>query len=203
MNKFEKFEALSEEKKSTIMNAAMSEFVKGGYEKASVNRIVGKAGISKGSLFYYFTNKKMMYLYLFEYVESLIIENAKRQQYDEEPDFIIRMKNSMQSNTALLDEVPLAFAFMKSCKAEKSETVKNEIAVIKQKCTGELFGSLYKNIDKGLFRDDLDVNLAICSIKATMFQIVHEYMAKGEPKPEGIMSQLNSYAEFFRTAYYK
>ncbi len=43
---FEKFEALNDEKKKTIINASMKEFVKGGYEKASMNAVVETAGIS-------------------------------------------------------------------------------------------------------------------------------------------------------------
>ena len=41
------FEQLESEKKSHIINAALKEFAKNGYEKASTNNIVKEARISK------------------------------------------------------------------------------------------------------------------------------------------------------------
>ena len=48
------FEGLSEEKQARIINGALEEFTKNGFEKASTNVIVKNAGISKGALFKYF-----------------------------------------------------------------------------------------------------------------------------------------------------
>ncbi len=203
MDTFEKFEALALEKKQTIINTAMSEFVKGGYEKASVNNIVEAAGISKGSLFYYFKNKKRMYLYLFEYIEQLIVNNVREQHYENEPDFIRRIRKSMLRNIDLLSTNPLAYAFMKSCKQEKSESVRLEIMEIKQKSTDEIYSGLYKNIDKSLFKDEINPDQAIYTIKATLFSIVHEFMPKGCDNPQDVKDRLEEYYRFFKTAYYK
>ena len=53
----EKFFALPEEKRHQIINAAIEVFSKYDYKHASTDLIAAKAGISKGSLFYYFHNK--------------------------------------------------------------------------------------------------------------------------------------------------
>lgn len=63
----EKFKRLEQGKREKIINAAMAEFALRGYEKASTNEIVKKAGISKGLLFHYFRNKKQLFLFLFDY----------------------------------------------------------------------------------------------------------------------------------------
>ncbi|MBG0763851.1 MAG: helix-turn-helix transcriptional regulator [Tissierellales bacterium] len=55
---------IDEKKKIKIINSAMEEFSKNSYDKASTNRIVEKAGISKGSLFKYFESKKKLFLSL-------------------------------------------------------------------------------------------------------------------------------------------
>ena len=49
----DKFLALTEEKRLTILNAALQCFGKFGYEKASINDIAVAAGISKASIFQY------------------------------------------------------------------------------------------------------------------------------------------------------
>ena len=54
----DKFLALTEEKRLTILNAALQCFGKFGYEKASINDIAVAAHISKASVFQYFGSKK-------------------------------------------------------------------------------------------------------------------------------------------------
>lgn len=66
----EKFFAISEEKQTTIRNAALACFAKHGYEKASINDIASAAGISKASMFQYFGSKPALYEYLLHYCVS-------------------------------------------------------------------------------------------------------------------------------------
>lgn len=60
------FEKLPIEKKDKIIQLSMEEFAEHGYELASTNRIVRSLGISKGSLFKYFSTKASLYMYLVE-----------------------------------------------------------------------------------------------------------------------------------------
>lgn len=53
----DKFLALTEEKRTAILNAALQCFGKFGYEKASINDIAVAAHISKASVFQYFGSK--------------------------------------------------------------------------------------------------------------------------------------------------
>jgi TetR/AcrR family transcriptional regulator len=64
----EQFLKLSQEKQQQILDAAIQEFASEGYALASTNHIVERAGISKGVLFKYFSNKEQLFLYLCEYV---------------------------------------------------------------------------------------------------------------------------------------
>ncbi len=57
---------LSETKQNEIFRAALEEFATYGYDLASTNRIVARAGISKGVLFKYFTSKEGLFLYVVE-----------------------------------------------------------------------------------------------------------------------------------------
>ncbi len=55
------FETLSAEKQECIYSAAVDEFATHGYSSASMNSLVRKAGISKGSLFQYFRSKPELF----------------------------------------------------------------------------------------------------------------------------------------------
>ena len=60
---------LPEEKRDTIINAAVDEFAEYGLENASTNRIVKASGIAKGSFYQYFEDKQDVFMYLLSVLE--------------------------------------------------------------------------------------------------------------------------------------
>ena len=52
-----RFENLEPEKQEAILQAAGEEFAEKGFEAASINRIIKRSGMSKGSVYYYFEDK--------------------------------------------------------------------------------------------------------------------------------------------------
>lgn len=58
----EKFYSLPQEKQNRIINAGFRVFSRNSYRKSPMNEIAGEAGISKSLLFFYFKNKKKLYL---------------------------------------------------------------------------------------------------------------------------------------------
>ncbi len=75
-----KFESLPEERREAIVSAAVETFGKNDYKNASTETIARRAGISKGLLFFYFKNKKELYLYLMEHlmekVSNLVLDEG-------------------------------------------------------------------------------------------------------------------------------
>lgn len=62
----ERFYRLSEEKQSLIWKASMKEFISEPYEKVSINKIIRSAGISRGSFYTYFEDKRDLLSFLLE-----------------------------------------------------------------------------------------------------------------------------------------
>ena len=60
------FQNLPEEKRTRILDAAISEFAAHPYEVASISKIVRQAEIAKGSFYQYFADKQDLYRYLIE-----------------------------------------------------------------------------------------------------------------------------------------
>ncbi|TXD38273.1 TetR/AcrR family transcriptional regulator [Lujinxingia vulgaris] len=60
-----RFENLDGERQEEILEAAGEEFAERGYEAASVNQIIRRAKISKGSLYYYFEDKADLFATVF------------------------------------------------------------------------------------------------------------------------------------------
>ncbi|MDR3640156.1 MAG: TetR/AcrR family transcriptional regulator [Humidesulfovibrio sp.] len=59
------FENLDPQKRERVLDESLREFAEHGYHQASVNRIVGRLGIAKGSLFQYFGSKEGLFRHLF------------------------------------------------------------------------------------------------------------------------------------------
>ncbi len=55
---------LTVDEQNKIIDAALDEFVDKDFETASLNNIITKAGISKGSMYHYFANKEDLYLFI-------------------------------------------------------------------------------------------------------------------------------------------
>jgi len=76
---------LSAEKKQRILAAGKEEFAAHPYLKTSINRIIEKADISKGSFYQYFENKKDLYKYIIDQAseEKMKFLNQKINDYQE------------------------------------------------------------------------------------------------------------------------
>ncbi|MFO7951907.1 MAG: helix-turn-helix domain-containing protein [Bacillota bacterium] len=60
------FVNLPEEEQGKILEAALDEFSEKDYDAASLNQIISRAGISKGSMYHYFNNKEELFIYVLE-----------------------------------------------------------------------------------------------------------------------------------------
>lgn len=59
-----RFAKLPPAQQQAILSAALEEFAAHGFHNASLNRIIETAGISKGSLYYYFDSKEDLYAHV-------------------------------------------------------------------------------------------------------------------------------------------
>ncbi|HWH51574.1 MAG TPA: helix-turn-helix domain-containing protein, partial [Gemmatimonadaceae bacterium] len=59
-----RFHKLSPDQQQAILRAALDEFAAHGFGASSLNRIIDAAGISKGSLYYYFDDKEELYAHV-------------------------------------------------------------------------------------------------------------------------------------------
>ena len=152
---YSKFNNLKPEKQKQIINAAIKEFVRNGFEKASTNEIVKRANISKGSLFNYFNSKKDLYLYLIEYSSKAIV-NLNEEIDLSETDLFKRIERVALQKFYVQQKYPQAFEFLASTKQEEMVALLSKLDVDK-----------HINIEIEL--DELDLTSA--ESKATYAQI--------------------------------
>ena len=69
-----RFDNLEPEKQEAILKAAGEEFAEKGYDGASINRIILRSGMSKGSVYYYFEDKADLFATTLQRSTQRIIE---------------------------------------------------------------------------------------------------------------------------------
>lgn len=163
---YSKFNNLKPEKQKQIINAAIKEFVRNGFEKASTNEIVKRANISKGSLFNYFNSKKDLYLYLIEYSSKAIV-NLNEEIDLSETDLFKRIERVALQKFYVQQKYPQAFEFLASTKQEETVALLSKLDVD-------------KHIDVEIELDELDLTSA--ESKATYAQIKEYVWNKFELK---------------------
>lgn len=205
---YSKFNNLKPEKQKQIINAAIKEFVRNGFEKASTNEIVKIANISKGSLFNYFNSKKDLYLYLIEYSSKAIV-NLNEEIDLSETDLFKRIERVALQKFYVQQKYPQAFEFLASTKQEESVEVKD---IIKQRLNpiyNQAINKLYKDIDYSKFREGVDIEKAIEILNWTMFGVGEKGLKElftfddigrfGEK----YLEEWNVYAELLKYSFYK
>ena len=87
----DQFEKLPASEQQKIIKVCIEEFGDKGYTRASTNTIVKNAGIPKGTLFYFFENKKNLFLYLVDHAVERYIEFVETYTEDLPPDLFDRL----------------------------------------------------------------------------------------------------------------
>jgi AcrR family transcriptional regulator len=71
-----RFEDLEPDRQERVLSAAADEFAERGYDAASLNRIIDRSGISKGSLYYYFDDKADLFATAMERATAMLVQRV-------------------------------------------------------------------------------------------------------------------------------
>lgn len=201
----EAFENLDVEKRDRIINAALEEFGKYPFDKASTNNIVKNAGISKGTLFYYFKNKENLFDYLLLFTIDMIYNEIEDNILWDERDIFERIKAIALFKLKLTERYPHLFAFGKLL----YENQEKRDLLLKQKKMIEITAKVYThNIDYEKFKEEVDIQKAITIIRWSIEKLGEEYMAKIEALKKEVdydelLAEFDGYSKVLKKAFYK
>lgn len=202
---YTKFNTLEQEKRERIINAALKEFARNGFEKASTNEIIKEADISKGSLFNYFNSKKELYLFIFDYVIEVI--NKIYEEVDWcETDIFRRMKEIGLIKLKIMRKYPHVFNFLKTATHEDAAEVKPEIDKIGKNLINSGIELGRKNIDLTKFREDIDVEKTMNIIIWTILSFAEQQRDKVdtfENVSEKELKEWDDYFDIMKRCFYK
>lgn len=206
---FAKFQSLNPEKQDRILNAAMKEFARKGYANASTNEIVKEAEISKGLLFHYFTNKKQLFLYLYDYGVELTIRNLYEKLNRDESDLFARIRHISRLKLEILNQHPEIFRFIEVAYIEDSSAIRQELDKRNKELLGNHLHLLFDGIDYSRFREGVDIQKAMKIIMWTFEGYGKEEMLKAKAQHaasfdyEKMLAETDQYIELFKICFYK
>ncbi len=202
------YSGTDDSKRAAILNAAMAEFING-YEKASTDAIVKAAGVSKGLLFHYFGSKKELFLYAYEYAMQAVVKEFYDLINFNNRDVLARMKQILLLKLDLMHKHPMIFDFIVRASIPDHAEITENIRAFQNKLENDLSPRVFYDIDRSLFREDINIDAAIQVIIYTMRSYA---ISEANPNKSTVdyyadydryLQDLERYIGLFRTSFYK
>ncbi len=168
---------LAEEKQKRVLETAIEEFSERGYEGASINLIVSKLGIAKGSIYQYFTNKKSLFLHIFDYAVELVRKTLKEVKNETKDDPVFeRIKKSLLVGVDFIDKNPSIYRIYLKMMFEREAPFRQDLLHKIRLFSSEYLTSLLtEGKEKGEIRKDVDVKVAVFLLDAVMDRFLQAY----------------------------
>ena len=148
---------LESKRRDVILNAALKEFAKKGYDDASTNVIAKESGISKGLMFHYVNSKKDLFLFLYDYCTDMINKEFLDLMNFNEKDNFERLRQSYLLQIELLQKYPWIFEFIKITAITKSDEISKELEKRVNEKQSLCYPTMFDIVDESKFRKGLDV----------------------------------------------
>ena len=192
-----KFFDLAKEKQDRMINAALKVFAENGYKGASTDDIVKEAGISKGLLFHYFTNKIGLYSFVYDYstrymkLEMTTAVNAK------ETDFFEIYKQTENAKLQILKNYPYMQEFLNRA---MYEDVSEALLAIEDKrnMLTEFYETIRGQIDFSVFKPEVEIDKLVKMLDLTIQGLMTEHFREGSFHPEMLYDEVIGYLEMVK-----
>ncbi|MDD3224708.1 MAG: TetR/AcrR family transcriptional regulator [Clostridium sp.] len=164
---------LEEKKRNKIIRAAVMEFSNKGYDKGNVSEIAKEAGVSKGSMYQYFNNKKDIYLYCFEKAYEIYLRyfEDKTKKYEKMSIFDYMYLAFKMSWPFFVDKREM-YIFIQNAYFDINSEVHSEVIKIAYRESKPYLKMLTEMIDmnkeKGLIKTKISTDLILMYLEAIL-----------------------------------
>ena len=197
----EKFFELPVDKQQKILNAGFKIFSECPYRKAPVAEIAAEAGISKSLLFYYFKNKKDLYLYLWDEAIRISGRYIRQEHVLETDDLFEMMERSIIAKCEMMTLYPYISAFCIQAYFEQDTEIAGNIQKDFDRQKAYSADLVMNRIDTARLRPDLDARMIYREMIWASDGYIHMSHALGGLESERIKDDFHKLNLFWRQAY--
>ncbi len=168
------FANLALAKQQAVLRAAIAEFARQGYGRASINVIVREAGISKGSLYQYFPNKEALFHFVFARFNAKVKGVVKALGVQD--DFFLLIRQVLEAGLAFIDSYPEYFQIYLRVLFEQDVPRRQELINQVRLFSAEYFGPVCAAAQvKGVIRSDISLEMVIFILDAAIDRFLQAY----------------------------
>lgn len=198
-------EKMDPDKRIALINAAMKEFGLNSFEKASTNVIVREAGISKGLLYHYFSNKQAIYDYMVDFWLNRTMKDVLDHVDFENGDLLGRIAGVTEYKIKLFMKYPGIIDFTKGFYANKTF---DELKLVAEDLAPNFYQRFYnENVDYSLFREGVDIQKALNITQWTVEKfaegMISVWQSTGKLDVDGLKAELEQYLDMLKATFYK
>ena len=198
-----KYYVLPVSKQQAILNAGFHVFSQNTYRKSSMREIAENADISKSLLFYYFQNKKELYLFLFDNCCRMTVEEMTRCHAYEQNDLFLSMDHGMQAKLNLLRNYPDIGIFAIRAFYEKDPEVSADIQACFAQYLNTHAAAKLQQLDPDSFIRNIDLNMMYKEMYWASEGCLWEYIQRGEMDIDAMERDFRKLLSYWKSIYMK
>jgi len=171
------FNNLESDKKQKILTTAIEEFAQHGFRQASLNQMVQKLGIAKGSIFQYFGTKEGLFHVIFDHAVELVRRSLRQvKQETAETDFFERIRRSLLTGIRFIEQHPRIYQIYLKMMFQEDFPLRTEFLQQVHLFSAEYLKPFVEaGVARGDLRSDLDVDTAVFFLDALMDRFLQAY----------------------------
>ena len=182
---------LPEDKRARVVEALKAEFAARPYVRASVDRVIGAAGVSKGSFYQYFENKEDAYAHLVRELVSASVDLAEaavpEAPFEEVLAGIVRDSRDFH----LRD--PLGWAVLARTLADDAPPMLESDQFVSGSVHRWAVAAIAAGQTSGELREDIDAETAAWMIERVLLGTPHYVMSRFNVDPERVAADSSAF----------
>ncbi len=198
------FENLPDEKRERVLTEATREFADHGYHQASINRIVSRLGIAKGSLFKYFGNKQGLFEYLFGHAVAQFKKPLKAIRDTPGEDFYDRIEKSFLASGEFVDAHPHIYRIYLKMLFNEGFPLRESFLHEIRKAHAKFLKQLIEDgIQAGQLPQNTNIDTAVFNLHSTLDRFLQGYAVPSldhgiEPTGQSLKDKAQAMTDFLR-----
>ena len=188
------------ERRNELIEAALTEFSSHSYENASLNKIIKKTGISKGTFYYNFEDKKALYLFILgiagEAQAEFINKNMQGQDLRGQ-DIFEELKLQFKFSGAFAAEHPKYYRFITMFMKEAE--INTDLKSVLESGNDLLFDEMIKRaVTQGDFNNRFPIDFVIKIMHYLFINYFGIFDTEEDYQLEKMLENANNFVDFLK-----
>ena len=197
----ERFFQMPAEKKEKIINAGYAVFANNSYKKSPMSEIADAAGISKSLLFYYFRNKRGLYLFLWNKCAEITVEYMTTYGCYEKEELFEMMYSGLRAKMHIMRKYPDMARFVVKAFYEKDPAVCQDIQESYRKAIDFKANASLLKLDPDKFIPGLDLQMMYRDMYWAAEGYLWEMLRNGELDMDQVETDFLKMVDFWKSVY--